>query len=354
MNFDVQKMSDRKRQLPTFYDQSMMNLCSKCPMNGTICSGFKWDSDGRWCDRDCESCMAPCCDGTIVNRVMEECEGTLEWDDISWEPWDIEWPDFIHQINGKVRGLYRPIYVVSVKKIISFETMRWSPQKDLRKRFLIPENSLLAISFATKDEYLDAIYGLPGGLQEIAEAIAEFNPDFVFAINFSVYQNWPQLANLSAMRLRMMSIREFQKVGLKVVPDLTFLNDLDMERWAGWVNENGVKAIHINTQTLKEVPSSGTWKLRLKKYHDFRSMIGDDVRFILLGSAGLNRMSTIVEASFGKVSFLDTKSYRLAEFYKDIRNEKCPEMSVRDIFGRSCLILEQELLKLRKQHGQQE
>ncbi len=231
-------MSDR--------DLKLLAKCSTCAYL-SLCGGMHVADDSRFCDEQCYACRAICCHTDAAEAAVQKVGG-LEFTE-TWAPFRLDWPDIIWSIDGNAgdpkeeRG-----FLIPIDAMLDHRTRGWWQGRDLRKRFGIPEQALVGLSFCWKDWLLDWLATDEDGF---LDRVAEYPWDFVLAPNWSTYDNHPRIDQLLAMKRRLVSMTKMQQRGLRVVPDVAWNTDEDVSRHLDWVDANRVRVIHVNVQTIK-------------------------------------------------------------------------------------------------------
>jgi hypothetical protein len=297
--------------------------CSTCPLgpNGSrACLGPNKRCDARNCDRECLGCRAVCNRRPDKATVLRTIGGTVEFDDIRWEPWSVPSPPAMFQLNTplKLSSVARG-FIINIRKLIYIDVAKgasgnWSPQLDLKARFGIPRDSILAINFCAPDEVVDY---LGVDIEETADRIAGFKSDFVFATNFSVYGNYPAFDSHVNLRRRFLSLDAFQRRGLKVVPSVAWLEYRQRDRVIAWLERNEVTAVMRNLQTFAAASETEQWWTVVQDLAYLRKRLPKATIF-LVGCSSPNRIKTVLEQVEGPLVFIDSKAQRLAEFHKTV------------------------------------
>jgi hypothetical protein len=307
MGFDLQRMSLRQRASVTApRDEIIQNACKVCKFRD-LCGGFWiWD-DSRWCDQNCADCPVACCQKPFFFTDADRLGG-LQFDDIHWKPWSIDWPDLTWVVGGRAGDLPEPVYMIPVDSLVNRHNLRWAKTVNLRERFSIPRESKLGITFCFQDWMLDRFRGRE---DEICDHVAGYEIDFVLPINFSTYRNFPRLDQLISMRRRMLSLKAFQDRGLRVIPDIGMTRPVDADRWAEWVLREKCDTVFVTVQTIRGKKTNTRYHLQVENLTRFRDRVGPDVRILLQGPSA--RGMPFFRSKLGKVSFVNHAAWVKAE-----------------------------------------
>jgi len=149
-------------------------------------------------------------------------------------------------------------------------------------------------------------------IEVVYDRLARYNVDFMFSVNFSMYDNYPPFDRLVNLKRGFKSIEALQARGVKIVPDVGWLRPVDVERCAAWVRDNDVPVVSLNMQTVRRMRLAQLEK-DVEYIHMFLEKVGRPVRIIFFGASGSKYMSRFIN-EFKNVSFVDAMAYRYAEF----------------------------------------
>jgi hypothetical protein len=269
--------------------------------------------------------------------------GGPEFDHIKWEPFRLpNIPSVMFQMNTPIK---RPTtasgFVVNIRKILYAEdskgdSLNYSPQKYLRTRFNLPLDSLVAVTFTAPDNVVDY---LGFDIDETCDEIAKFSVDFVFGINFSIYENYPAFDATYNLKKRFVSLEKFQERGINVVPDIGWLSYKDRARVLGWLEDNEVHYIARNFQTVSSKVGTNTWGTFVKELGYIRERF-PNMHMFLHGCSGRRRIQSVLSNVDGPFTFIDAKSQRLAEFHKDVYLNVDRDIHVDDLFESNTVTLQ--------------
>jgi len=310
--------------------------CATCPVRD-ICAGPNKRCDARNCDRDCSTCLAVCNRHDRREEIVGEIGGPL-FDHVGWEPFDIGVPPrVLFQLNTPLKeDTAARGFVVNVRRLFYGDpgkggSLNWSPRKALRARFRIPPDSPLGISFCAPDPVVNYL-GID--LEETAAEVSRFKADFSFAVNFSIYDNYPSFDAIMNLKKRFISLERLQERGVKVVPDVGWQNYRDRDRVVSWLRSNGVRYAVKNFQTVSVSAGTRNWVSMVEDLSYLRSKC-PDLHLFLVGCSSRKRMRSILRGVGGPMSFVDAKAQRLAEFHKDVLGNEDRSVSVGRLFERN-------------------
>jgi len=308
MGFSIQNLSvlERSRAAP----RDGLIDCKNCPYKDE-CGGFYIYDDSRWCDGDCDDCRAICCQKSEHFKLAENMGG-VSWEDVAWDKWHIEYPDFLWTVGGKVGRIKEPVYLIPVDSLINKTTWNWAGTVNLRERFAISESSKIGITFAFKDWLLDFLQ-----LDEdfTYKNLRKFDVDFILPIDYSVWYNYPRLDQLIQMKRKMLSMKRLQDSGIRTIPDITLDTKQDTIRWAQWLEDNDCNICFYCMQRVK-VRNAKRWSKGMK-YVKLLRELRPDLHFLF---AGVNRsnMKKVFELVGDKFSVVNSAAWVYSEMRMDI------------------------------------
>lgn len=369
MGFEIEDKRDPSyRKTLTERDRVYLQNCRTCDVQ-ELCGGWSIYNDARWCQGpDSKICWDGC--RAICSRNPEKVDyftQLLDPQDISWRDdpdngfpwavpdlsiqrhkwlqWDMDWPDVGFQLNAHANWQYQPLYTVSLKHLFYAGRDTWSPQKDLKARFQIPEESCLAITMTTHDKILDE---LEPQMDRFYDEIAEYeNVDFVLAPNFSIYNNYPRMDNLFRNKFRFMGMEKLQERGVKVVPSIYYVTKTDFHNVVAWMRDNQCNVFMMNAQTVATTTGTREWLAFIRRAVAIRDSLDFPVRLMLYGGVGGDRQRSVLEEYGPDVTFIDAKSYRLAEYHKDIDEKVDRDIDVKELFHLNANARREQIAKIK-------
>lgn len=316
MGFEINNISQTKRKELTKRDKALIKQCESCSEKTQgFCEGFRYESDHRYCDYDCSTCAAYCCESKEGWYLLNSVGGS-DYSSISWNKFDISPLDypFWRQVNNKIEYADIPVVVVNLNEILSLSG-KFSREKDIRKRYEISDKSKVVLSFFTQDPLLDCMCDVIG-LEESITELSAYNFDYVIAVNFSLVDNWPVLMNRVNIKRAMLSLKLFQLCGVCVIPDTPFLTEIDRKRYIEWCNQNEVTIVTANMQSYKYKTNTVAWIEKLELFADFLEKVPGIQKVVMPGIMSRSRMEQCLSWFGDKLIILDTKSFRVAGYGK--------------------------------------
>ncbi|MCL6448218.1 MAG: DUF4417 domain-containing protein [Armatimonadetes bacterium] len=164
----------------------------------------------------------------------------------------------------------------------------------------------IMLHFYVPDRPLEAFWRKRWG---IYPALKEF--DLVIAPNYSVYEDSPRLEHLINIKRSYVVYREMLARGIKAIPDVSWGEIRDLERWAEFIRNNQVRVISTSIQTVKR-NSTHKWLDYLAGVRYLAGLLPDDVTIIICGAGSPGKIKMIRRAIRQKVAIINTQAFMLA------------------------------------------
>jgi len=248
-------------------------------------------------------------------------------------------------VGGRAGLLQEPVYMIPVDSLMDRFSLCWAHTSDLRDRFSIPASSKVGISFCFQDHRLRHFRDHE---DIVADALTKFDVDFVLPINYSVYRNYPRFDQLVAMRRRMLSLKLFQERGLRVIPDVGIIRDVDISRWSEWIHREQCTMIFMTVQTMLGKMWKPRYRIQFGNLLKLREAVGPDVRFLIQGISATKM--PFFASQLGKVSFINHAAWVKGEMrINAVTGEGLRDSgySVQDTFALNVRLLKRILYKAR-------
>lgn len=219
----------------------------------------------------------------------------------------------------------------------------------VRETYGFPPGSKVALSLYAPDRSLEKFWLRRG--ERYRTIKEEF--DAVFAPNFSVYEDSPRMEHLISMRRSNAVAAEMAKYGIPVVPDISWYNKEDLDRWISCVEKSEISAAAFSFQTVgRSNKSSAAWQSYLAGLRYFHQRVPEEMRIVLVGVNSLTRMAEVFRiVGERKVTFLDTLSFYTARkggVLKAAGHERAKGVSRDGAFFESVRIFRERLRKAKK------
>jgi hypothetical protein len=319
MGFERRRFPDHIRNNTLPDDEKIFDKCKSCPIKD-VCGGhaeFLMNDDSRFCDRECWKCRAVCCKLDDIYERLDKFNG-VRFDDISFNYWDREWPDFIWTIDESIDNPGNDWYALPLSALYNAGYDSWNQSKSQKSRLDLSKNNKLTVSFCMGDNILDH-FTSPKSIQSLAKKLTDYDFDFMLPVNFSVYRNYPRVDQLLNMKRRLYSMKQFQHENFSSMPDLSLMTERDINRWAKWANNERISCAIMNFQTKKSENKEKYLKT-VESLNEFDSKLDFNCHYFIagVGPVWINKIMDLFE----NVTFLNSSAWKNASLSQSIfKNE---------------------------------
>lgn len=177
----------------------------------------------------------------------------------------------------------------------------------VREHFGFPADTNIILDLYVRDSTLRGFWlkrqEWPGILA--AERAAAFAP------NFSVYEDAPRIEHLICMKMSAVTAAEMAAAGILVVPDVSWYEIGDLERWAAFITASGAKAAGFSFQVVGlPIKGDDVWKEYLAGFRYFCGLLSPGVRVAVIGANSIEKLREIAGAAGERhISLVDTTSF---------------------------------------------
>lgn len=214
--------------------------------------------------------------------------------DVSAQPIPkFELPSFVPGIRRGSQKLLDsvvpPFAAVSLGDIVSNELL--SMPDEIRHRFGISEKTKIILLCYAKDSLIEKIWK---ERKVIFPKIAALGFDLVTAVNYSIWFNQPHAERLINLKRSLVTLEEFQELGIPTIPHIYWYGRKDLLRWCDWIHQNpNVTYVAINLQT--ERGRDRVWDQTIEDLKFFVSALNRPLHFLITGPSRPNRISQLQE-----------------------------------------------------------
>ncbi|WP_313559201.1 DUF4417 domain-containing protein [Ruminiclostridium cellobioparum] len=170
----------------------------------------------------------------------------------------------------------------------------------------------IILHFYVQDRTLEGFWN---GRKEIYDKIKNENFKFIIAPNFSVYEDSPRIEHMINIRRSIIVYNELRKNGINAVPDVSWYEIKDLQKWVDLINRSGIKLFAFSFQTVGLLKrSTNAWKGYMLGLKYLCERISEDVGVIIVGLSGRGRIKEIMKIiDKRKVSIINTYAYMRAK-----------------------------------------
>jgi hypothetical protein len=243
------------------------STCDTCHV-AQLCGGCtglcRFDSHKSQCPQTCHECPARCWRRSDLDEWEFDING-FQLDEVTCNlRFSGDLPFYLPQVREKIWNIYHPAYIINIAKLMNPQTKKLlylggAPAvNSLRKRWQIPQESKLVLSFCCKDEYIDHIWAhqfeewSPG--KDFWQTVATYSFDAALSVDYSCFLNYPRLDHLTNIKRNVLSAQRLALGGTPVVLDVMIYNMHDLERLVAWGAREGFQWYHLNFQKTYKVP----------------------------------------------------------------------------------------------------
>lgn len=287
--------------------------CSICPLKGT-CGGCSL-CEASLCSNNCSMCFSICPKRTYSFEYLKSIGGA-KLNLISNEFLkDLELPTHIPILPDKLKDRldHRLVQVAGIHGGNMFssngEKVRRSYlEKGYKKALNLDDKTKGILEFYVKDRTLEGFWDKR---HEIYPVIKNIDFQAVIAPNFSVYDDSSRIDHLCNIKRSSIVYNEMIREGINAVPDISWYNATDLERWIMAINRYNIKLIAFSFQVVGvNLKASTLWKQYLTGFRYLCKRISKDVRIIIAGIVSEKRVKEVVNALAGqRIHILNQSSY---------------------------------------------
>jgi hypothetical protein len=267
---------------------------------------------------------------------------------VKWKPFEFNPPDLITQVNGRINEKPWPMYAVSIKMLINWRQsmdghpFKWRENITARSVCQIPADSKVVLTFTARDPILDWFY-LRMKDKETLDRIRSWEFDYAFAVNFSHYLEMPRMEQIVNTARTLESIHFLQEAGLKVIPQVQWVDIHDRQHWADWLNREKPCAIGVNNQmlrtSLKYKDQACSWAHYTQEVTDLMDMIPKETILVMQGVSIPRRLAILKQRLGDRVAAMSGNPWCLANYglgIQDGKRVKLPgKWDTKDLFIRN-------------------
>lgn len=285
--------------------------CSKCVLQKDYCDGCSL-CEASLCDKNCKACYALCPERPEAFPYFLSIGG----------------PEIEVRGNEKIElSAHIPVLPDRFQEMPKYEIMpdvgihagnmfsrggkKVNPgylENGFAAALNIDERCEGLLQFYVKDRTLEGFWDYR---KSIYKDLYQMNFKVVISPNFSVYEDAPRMDHLQNIKRTTAAYNELLDAGLNAVPDVSWYNKKDLDRWIREINDNKVNTIAFSFQVVDvKLKASNTWKNYITGFRYLCQNIDTGVRIILIGASSPRRLKEIHKAAAGQeISILNQSAY---------------------------------------------
>lgn len=181
-------------------------------------------------------------------------------------------------------------------------------EKGLQGALNVDKRCEAILEFYVKDRTLEGFWD---NRNEVYRGLKQLNFKSVISANFSVYEDAPRLDHLYNIKRTTIVYNELLDNGINAIPDVSWYNRRDLERWRDEINKNNIKVIAFSFQVVDvQLKASNIWKSYMLGFRYLCQNIDPGVKIIVIGVASHRRLQEIFKAANGQsIHVLNQSAY---------------------------------------------
>lgn len=287
--------------------------CINCLLYKKGCGGCSL-CEASICSNRCNTCFSLCPKRPGAFQYLSEIGGLdliLNRSDIDLSNLPLSIPILPDKLKTKINYELLPVASVHAGSLLSRNGEKISKtylDKGYARALNIDEKTQAILEFYIKDRQLEGFWDRR---KELYPTLKKLNFNFIIAPNFSVYEDAPRIDHLYNIKRSVTVYNELIDSGINAVPDVSWYNIKDLERWVKAINKSGIKTIAFSFQTVGvKLKASGVWKSYILGFRYLCQNIDKDVTIIVAGAISEKKVEELYKASSGqKIYILNQSAY---------------------------------------------
>lgn len=287
--------------------------CKNCLLYKKKCGGCSL-CEASICSNSCDTCFSLCPKRPGVFHYLSKIGGVdlqLNYSKIDFANLPLNIPILPDKLKTQISYELLPIAAVHAGSLLSRNGEKISKtylDKGFARALNIDNKTLAILEFYIKDRQLEGFWDRR---KELYKLIKKLNFSFVIAPNFSVYEDAPRLDHIYNIKRSVTAYNELINSGIKAIPDVSWYNIKDLDRWINAINASGIKAIAFSFQTVGiQLKASGVWKSYILGFRYLCQNINKDVNIIVAGAVSERKVLELYKASSGqRICILNQSAY---------------------------------------------
>lgn len=330
--------------------------CEKCVMKER-CGGCSF-CEASLCIKDCKRCSALCPKRPTAISYLKSIGGA-EINVVGNKKLDVKEhiPILPDRFKFKPDFNLMPVIGIHGGNMFSRNGERIIPsylEHGYAKALNIDDKTEAILEFYVKDRTLEGFWD---NRKNIYSDLKKMNFKAVISPNFSVYEDAPRLDHIYNIKRSTVVYNEMMDFGINAIPDVSWYNKNDLDRWIRDINKNKVNTIAFSFQVVDvQLKASTIWKNYILGFRYLCKNIGPGVKILVIGSSSPRRAEEIYNAAAGQsisilnqAAFVQSRRGMLSE--GRVSNK---DLSKDEIFERNITYFNEVYEKLNRQHVKDE
>lgn len=285
--------------------------CCRCAMHGEICAGCSL-CEAAICTKNCGKCYAMCFNRPTTAAYINHIGGP----EIELQPNKrINIPVHIPVLPDRFKKMpsYELLPVVGIHGENAFSRNGEKVRKIYEERGFygalnVDERTQGVLEFYIKDRTLEGFWDKR---KSIYPAIKNLNLTAVITPNFSVYEDAPRVDHIYNIKRSSIVYNEMLNADIPVIPDVSWFDKNDLDRWCEEINLKDIKIISFGFQAVGVgMKTSNVWRTALSGFRYLCQNIMPDTEIIIAGLVSPFRIVEVYRAASGrKLHILNQSAY---------------------------------------------
>jgi hypothetical protein len=164
------------------------------------------------------------------------------------------------------------------------------------------------LEFYVKDRTIEGFWDKR---KDIYPVLRDLQFKAVISPNFSVYEDAPRIDHLYNIKRSTIVYNEMLDAGIDAIPDVSWFNKTDLDRWCNEIDRNNIKIVSFSFQVVDVgLKTTNIWKSCLMGFRYFCHNISSNVRVIIAGLVSPYRVIEVMKAANGnRIHILNQSAY---------------------------------------------
>jgi hypothetical protein len=233
-----------------------------------------------------------------------ECIGDQPFKDI---------PKFVPMITKDgydLHGLSEEIEMMAVppRDLISSGKLNPVAKKGLHEFYNLDDEIKVLLVLTAKERHLELLWKNQFETDLFAE-LRDLGLYGVIGTNFTVGENHPRFLHFANMKRNNIEFNSIIKAGVYSIPDISWYNREDLNRWIDWLKHNHVNTIAITTQCMKA--NRRLFKSTLEDVAVLTENVGRELHIVFIGPGRTNPIQSVLKGQ-NSASVISNMPYRKA------------------------------------------
>lgn len=285
--------------------------CEKCKLNKKYCEGCSL-CEAAICAKNCKTCYAMCFRRPLTAAYIDHIGGpAIELPSNQ----EITIPIHIPILPDRFRNR-PPLDLLPVIGVHGGNAFARNGER-VNKSYLekgysgalnLDDRTEGILEFYVKDRTLEGFWDKR---RSIYPTIRDLKFTAVIAPNYSVYEDAPRVDHIYNIKRSSIVYGEMLDAGIPAVPDISWFNRKDLERWIEQINKNKIRTIAFSFQVVDVgMKTSNIWRISLLGFRHLCQNIDPGTTIIIAGIVSPFRVVEIFRAASGqKIRILNQSAY---------------------------------------------